>query len=936
MPKARFSIGIDLGTTNSALAFASLHGDSPPEIFNVSQWESVTSLADSPTLPSFLYLPDEAMAERIEGREASKGEWIVGRLARGKAGEVPGRVAHSAKSWLCHHATDRSSPFLPWGSDDVAHDKKISPVRALALILNYLRGAWDSRYSGSGADFLFDAQDITVTVPASFDAAAQRLTLAAAAEAGFPESVRLLEEPQAALYCWLQQHRSATGVWDRLPDPDPETHHVLVVDIGGGTSDFSLFEMRPSDKGGIPAIKRVAVSDHILLGGDNIDLAIAHLVEPRFGAGSKISGSQWETLVARCRDLKETALAGEGRPDEIFSLSIPGRGSSLMAGALAAQMARGEIDQVLLEGFFPECAADDRPRKTRAALMEWGLPFAADSAVTRHLAGFLRDRPEVDAVLFNGGSLYPQPLRQRICREIGKWQRGDPPLVLENDEPDLAVARGAAQYGRLLHFKAERIEAGAARAVFLEAHGKTPGGGGSKAGPSLVCILPRGASPEETFEVADLGLQLRVNRPVRFQPHYSTRYGKSKAGDIINWSEGDFHPLPPLETVAKVEGAAGDSQRTLPVTLAAELNELGLLRVSCRSADPDIPQTWPLEFNLRPHDKGGSLEPESGSEAIAEAEPNADPDALKAARKRIDSLFRQPLNKRDKLTPARLLKSLETVLGVSKGDWNWVLIRSLWPVLETCMICRKTSVEHEETWLILAGFLLRPGFGAPMDDQRMDGLWRIRDTGLCFPGKRIKLQEHILWRRLAGGLSRERQERILAPELGKIRQQTNLSPELIRLAGSLERIGHETKTELVNRFIEVVLELIEQNKHYTPYLTSLGLLLNRTPLYAGPETVVSPYLVERAFEAFSAFDWTDGELSEMQTLFLRAARVVDNRSLDAPKSVRNRIASKLEKSGVAPLRTAKVKDFLPVERSERLGLYGEALPPGLILKAPDT
>jgi hypothetical protein len=832
-------------------------------------------------------------------------------------------VAHSAKSWLCHHTTDRSAAFLPWGSEDIGNDRKISPIRASALILNALRGAWDDRFAGSGAEFRFDAQEITVTVPASFDAAAQRLTLEAAAEAGFPTTVRLLEEPQAAFYRWLEQHGSTGELWGRLPNPDAEVHHVLVVDIGGGTSDFSLFELRPGGAGAVSAIKRIAVSDHILLGGDNIDLALAHLVEPRLaGDGGKLSGGQWDTLVARCRDLKERALSDDGSPDQVFPLSIPGRGSGLVAGALSAQLTRTEIEAVLLDGFFPKCDADARPYKTRTGLKEWGLPFAADSAVTRHLADFLRDRPRVDAVLFNGGALYPERLRERLQREIGKWQQGDPPPVLDNPEPDLAVARGAARFGKILHQRTERIEAGAARAVFLEAHEKSSGGGEGRAAPSLVCVLPRGAAPEQTFEIADRPLELRINRPVRFQAHSSTRHGKAKAGDVVDWNDRDFHPLPALETVARVEDGGG----TVPVALAAKLNELGLLQVSCVSTDPDLRRTWPLEFNLRPHERDVA----SGAAAV-QAEANADPNAVAAAGERIRSLFGQPLKKKDKLSATRLLASLEKILAMPKGEWNWVLVRALWPALEDCMTCRRTSIEHEEAWLILAGFLLRPGFGAPLDDARIDGLWKLRDAGLCFPGKRIKLQEYILWRRLAGGLGRERQEKVLAPELGRIRGQQNLPPELVRLAGSLERLGPETKTELVGRFIDTTVDLARAGKHCAPYLSALGLLLNRAPLYAGPETVVSPDLVERAYEAFDRLDWKHPELAEMQTLFLRAARVVDNRSLDVPKPLRKRIATKLEKAGVAPLKTAKVRELMPIERSERLGLYGEALPPGLIL-----
>src|SRR5215212_2106869 len=323
---ARFSIGIDLGTTNSALAYVPLAGDEPPGALAIPQWETADTLVEAPALPSFLYLPEDALAAQLCGKATGTHGWIAGRLARRRAGETPGRVARSAKSWLCHHTADRSAPILPWGSEDLVPAQKISPIRAAAFILNYLRGAWDSHFARSGC--AFDDQEITITVPASFDAAAQRLTLNAAEEAGFPGSVRLLEEPQAAFYCWLEQYSAADPSWERLRMHSAEPRHVLIVDVGGGTSDFSLFELRPGPSGAIPDIRRIAVSEHILLGGDNIDLALAFLLEPRLvGERGQISGLQWDHLIASCRYLKEQALSGTASANEQFTVALPGRGT---------------------------------------------------------------------------------------------------------------------------------------------------------------------------------------------------------------------------------------------------------------------------------------------------------------------------------------------------------------------------------------------------------------------------------------------------------------------------------------------------------------------------------------------------------------------------------------------------------------------------------
>jgi molecular chaperone DnaK (HSP70) len=927
MPGQKFSIGIDLGTTNCAMAFQALEGTNrSSEAFLIPQWESVTGFSEMNPLPSFLYLPTDQEMAQMTGQGATPGAWVPGRFARKKAVESPGRVVHSAKSWLCHHAVDRTAAFLPWRSEEVPVEKRISPIRASALLLEYLRVAWDARFASEGARFT--EQEITVTVPASFDAAAQRLTLDAASEAGFPESVRLLEEPQAAFYCWLQAHRASEEL---LRKPlENGSHHVLVIDIGGGTTDFSLFEIRPPSLGrgtpyaqsALPQVKRIAVGDHLLLGGDNIDLALAHHIESRLATG-ELSPPQWNFLVATCRDLKERCL-GDPTGDS-FPVSIPGRGSKLLGGTFGGQIMRSEIESIVLDGFFPECDADAQPVRTQAGLREWALPYAADSAVTRYLAEFLRDQPAVQTILFNGGSLYPEMLRRRLQQRIGHWQGGVEPLILHNSAPDLAVALGAADFGGIIHRQAERIEAGAARAIYLEVHRRAA----EKSGvPALVCVLPRNAASEEEFRISESGLELRVNHPVRFQPYYSTRRSNDKAGSLVVWNDRDFFKMPPLQATARVIGRVPKGNR-VPVTLTARINELGLLRVACVSADPTIRESWPLEFNLRTHLVGDE---DTESEETTTIDLGFDPAKLDAARNRIKTLFSRPLDTRDKLTANNLLKSLEKILQLPKAEWNLRLIRDLWPALSESFSERDESVEHEETWLILAGFLLRPGFGAEGDNTRIDQLWQLHSEQLVYPGKRTQIQQYILWRRVAGGLNQERQELILMPELPRFRSQKDPPPELVRLAGSLERIGSGTKTEVTELLLRSARKLAMNKQHCAPYLVALGLLLNRALFYAGPDYVVPPQYVERAFEAFSDLDWTAPELTEMQTLFLRAGRIMNDPEIDLPKALRERIAAKLEKSGVPRVKLGKLRTFVPIAGSERANLFGESLPPGLALR----
>ena len=897
MAAPEFSIGIDLGTTNCAMAYQPLAGGES-QVFSIPQWESASSSIDDALLPSFLFLPP------AEAGSAGP-QWLPGRIARRQAADTPDRVAHSAKSWLGHHAVDRESAFLPWGSDELAHAEKISPVAASAHLLAHLRSAWDAKFPGAP----FNDQIVTVTVPASFDPAAQRLTLDAARQAGFPDNVRLLEEPQAAFYRWLETHETSGTSTD--------IRHVAVIDIGGGTSDFSLFEIQPGSP--LPHVKRVAVSDHLLLGGDNIDLAIAHRLEPKFvGTSQRLPGRQWNDLVARCRDLKERCLSAEGDGEE--SVSLPGRGSKLFDGTATVRVERSLVRNIVLDGFFPDCPADARPEESASGLKEWGLPYAADSAITRHLAQFLDGHPAVDHILFNGGSLRSEALRNRLRDQIARWQSGQTPAVLDNPEPDLAVARGAARFGALGHGHGARIEAGAARAVYLEATHHDAADGA----PPLVCILPQGAKAGQEFTTALPGLELRLNQPSVFQPFISTRRANDAAGALVAWNDRDFQRLPSLQATARLDGNL--PQKSIPVTLQARLSELGMLEVSCVSSERSVRKQWPLAFNLRAKPADAGAKP-------ADCEPGIDPDRLEAACTEISKRFSHPPARHQKFGAVHLIQGLEKIAGLPKAEWNWALLRALWPALSASAPQCATSVEHEEAWLILAGFLLRPGFGGALDDARIDELWLLRSRGPAHKGKKVQLQEFILWRRVAGGLSRDRQHAILTSFLPSLLSESPASPELIRLAGALERLDPDTKSQLVGSFLSHARRLADAGGHCAPFLVALGLLLNRSPLYAGPEAVLPPSLVEQAFLELSDLDWSEPTLVEAQPLFLRAARVVNDRNLDLPKSLRERIAAKLEKAGVPSHRAGRLRQFVPVETSEQSRLFGEALPPGLVISA---
>ncbi len=697
----RYSIGIDLGTTNCVLAFLPPSGREA-QVLPIPQWEELDSVRTGETLPSFTYLATAAeraggFAENAAAPPPADG-WVPGLFARGRMASHPGRVVHSAKSWLSHAAVDRTAPILPWQSEEIPPAERLSPVQASAGYLGWLRRGWNAALLAGNPQADFDAQDIVVTVPASFDEAAQQLTLEAAALAGYPP-VRLIEEPQAAFYDWLGRGRNPTLLIDLLEKLGGPAR-VMVCDVGGGTTDFSLFEA-VADQGapGGLALRRLKVSDHLLLGGDNIDLTLAYAIEQRLTGGkSRLTGRQLGQLLVQARELKERILGGAVPGETEFPLVLAGSGAGLFAGTLSARLRAAEVRDIVLDGFFPACAPQERPRRQEGGLREWGLPYAADTAITRHLAAFLEGE-RIDAVLFNGGTVTPAFLRERLHALLGQWQDGAAPTVLVNDAPALAVARGAARYAWLLaHPEAgRRIAGGHAHALYLEVvRGK------GKKERSLVCVLPRGMEAGEKRRVANAEFDLLVNQPVRFQCHSSHRRAGDAAGAIVPWNERDFHPLPPLQTAIHLppERPRPANDR-LRVSLESRLNELGLLQLWC--VEEDGPGRWRLDFNLRR--AIGGEEPVQAPEA-----PLVPERQLQQAQAVLLAVFGKKKGAElPQVKPRRLPRHLEEILGGARDDWDSATLRALWPTLAQGMGRRARSVEHEESLALSRRLAAAPG-----------------------------------------------------------------------------------------------------------------------------------------------------------------------------------------------------------------------------------
>lgn len=950
MTASRYCIGIDLGTSNCAVSYIDTRSDSPTtQVLIIPQYHDLDSVQQRDVLPSFLYFLTEDESRHLEQSEDTAA-WslrhIVGECARDRALTQPERVVHSAKSWLCHDDVDREAALLPWASSEIELSEKLSPVAVSAAYLDYIRQVWNRTIAAGEHSAKFERQDIAITVPASFDSVAQRLTLKAAELAGYPAQVRLLEEPQAAFYAWLERTAQGEPLRSVFPELATRPHTVLVCDIGGGTSDFSLFEVQLADaerdvENAVPQIKRITVSDHILLGGDNLDQALAHTVAERLGGLTEGTAGtlQLQQLVGQCRQLKERVLGnlaegGSATTAADFHFSVAGTGSQLFGGARSVSLTQTEVMACLLEGFFGDCSPDSEPRIPAEGLRELGLPYARDPRVFAHLAAFLKGRP-IDAVLLNGGTFESPRIRQRILTQLQNWQES-PVAQLENPQLHLAVARGAAWYlGQLRIAAGVNIGGGAAHAVYLEVESSVkknkPNKGTAEQPPpkSLVCILPQGTELDTPVRVTQLNLKLKVNAPARFQAYESNTRPDDRAGQVLRQHTQHFHALPPLQTIALLPpGTQSPKDGYVDVQLEASLNAVGLLQVSCvsvRRLGGDAPARFELEFNLRAKPFSPTATDSDGSGSAAEKQTPS----TETAQTVLDALYCDPARSAE---AGALLKQWETALGTPRKQWDTPLLRELWSLLAEHLTHRHLSVAHELGWLIAAGFVLRPGYGYPFDEARIRQLWFLHELGLAHPqDKGVREQGYILWRRTAGGLSREQQTELFEGVRMLVESDTKASAEAIRMVGAFERLPMEIKRSLRDRLLEQIMAKPTANRE--AHLWALGRLLSRHPLYGGQSAVTPPEWVVAAYDALETLDWSAGNLAPgLIHLFTQSCRVVDHREHDVPKTVREAIAARLTATGINETRLYSLHHYVPLATADLQQLFGESLPTGLRLE----
>jgi molecular chaperone DnaK (HSP70) len=862
-------VGIDLGTTNSALAWidpADAEDTSfpPIHIFEIPQLVAANRIEPRRTLPSFLFLE--------EGHP-------VGTYAREQGAIVPTRLVHSAKSWLSNADVDRTAKILPWDAGEGG--RVLSPVEVSARLLSAMRDAWDK----AGKFGPLAEQDVVLTVPASFDEEARELTVKAAEEAGLPK-LTLIEEPAAAFYSWIANNftRSRRLLFDG--------QIVLVCDVGGGTTDFSL--IRVSREGDKIDFTRTAVGKHLLLGGDNLDLTLAWLAESKIG--KQLSIRQRSGLRRQCSAAKEILLCDPRR--ESVEINVLGAGSSMIGGTLKTEITRAEALELTLEGFLPITPLGEKPKEEKRSLFrELGLPYVSDPAVSRHLAAFLESANQApDAILFNGGFFIPEICRTRVADILENWY-GKRAEIFENRDLDLAVASGAAYYSYVRSTGAGvLVRGGLPRAYYVGLEDST-----------AVCLVPRGAEEGDSVEVDREGLQLVANKPVAFRLISSLTRTEDKPGEVVQFAEGEeVHQHAPLEAVIRF-GKGGE--RLVPVKLGARLTETGTLETWCDSKISE--NRWRLQFQLR---KGAARDTGPRKPAAVVSQ-----EAVDAACTLVRETFQE-----GKIAPEELPSRLEAALGLGRNSWPVDVARRLADVFLEQMENRKRTAAHEVRWLNLGGFCLRPGFGYIGDEYRIEQVRRMYAAGAQFANQaQNEIDWWIFWGRLAGGLNRNQQVDIvqrllpfLIPKPGKKvpRINNSLLREMWRTASSMELIPAGNRIQLGDALVKAPKE------DYVLWCLSR---LGARQLFYGPANQV--------LAASVASRWIDALLGTPkagEALVSMARRTGDPVRDVAPASFEAVRARVVDSKSLAQLEGE-------AERDERaLGaIFGEGLPSGLVLGA---
>ncbi len=928
----QYLIGIDLGTTNTVVAYADMRKPLTPDnchIFEIEQLVAPGEVAKRAQLPSFRYHPTQGELDPADlllpwadSQETLPGELVqvvIGEWARELGAKVDGRQVVSAKSWLSHPQVDRSADILPWaGASDVP---KVSPVLASASYLFHVRHAWNFAHP----DAPMEEQEVVITIPASFDEGARALTAEAAARAGLTR-IRLLEEPLAVCYDWYaRQGENAQKQLEKIK-------LLMVCDIGGGTTDLSLIKVAQGKDNKL-ALTRVGVGNHLMLGGDNVDLALAHIAEQSINGSvsKKLSASSLSQLIQQTRIAKELLLS-ENAP-ESAKVTVLGSGAKLIGGAKSCALSRQQVRNIALDGFFPKVAFEERPLVRRSGVVEFGLPYASDPAVSKYLAEFIAEHHSAcanalalsadesahavpDAVLFNGGVFNSPTLSERSLEVLSAW-RGQAVTRLENSHPDLAVAQGAVAYGKALHGAQLKIGGGSARTFFLllEQQGQER---------QAVCLMPKGTEEEQELLLSERKFLLRLGQPVQFHLFSTTADHSYQAGEIITideqmLAEQRFISLPPL--VVALEKSAANN---VTVSLATTLTEVGTLKIDCVAEDS---QRWHVEFEIRKQ-----LSAQRKSDGAAALPAN-----FAEAEQKIDIVFGESKKQVNPKAVKTLRIDLEKLLG-KRDSWEVPVLRALFDQLLGAQKHRRRSDTHERLWFNLAGYGLRPGFGYPVDDWRIEQVWPLYQQGIQFNQKtQVWIDWWTFWRRASGGLNAAQQLKIyqdiakylnpaaLTSRKLKAEAKQKSYEDMVKLVAALEHLPIEKKVEIC----QWLLKRLQKSSETITSWWAVGRIASRTPFHGSAHNVIGKETIQSWLPQLLKADWKKNRQAAFAAVLM--TRMSGDRSRDIDSDWRNKVIDKLALIKAPDSWIEMVATVKELDEAETKRVYGEGLPAGLQL-----
>jgi molecular chaperone DnaK (HSP70) len=931
MASPRYLVGIDLGTTNSVVAYCENNKDlknSSVQVFEIDQLVGPGEVVRRPLLPSFRYHPaqGQVLSSDLQLPWESKivaGDFphaIIGEWARNLGAQVEGRQVSSAKSWLSHQAVDRREAILPWSASE--NTEKVSPLIASASYLNHIRLAWNFHHPS----FPLEEQEVVVTVPASFDESARKLTLEAAHLAGLTHLL-LLEEPQAVFYDWYARYQ------DEAEEKLKEIPLVLVCDVGGGTTDLSLISAHHSDNG--LKLNRIGVGEHLMLGGDNIDLALAHVTEQRLNGMQKLSAARLSKLIQQTRHAKESLLV-KNAPDSA-KITLLGSGSKLLGSTKSVALSKAEVQHIAIDGFFPLTDFEQLPTQRQRAVVEFGLPYVSDPAVSKHVAQFLNQHQDISrqasgdanqtqvpvGLLLNGG-VFNSPLIESRMVDILEGWKGSPITLLDNPHPDLSVALGAVSYAKARRGAQLKIGGGVARSYFLQ----LTENGKDKA----ICLLAKGTEESQEIRLTSRRFALTLGEPVRFNLLTTTHdrihpNTQIQNGLLTEFNTEQFFPLPPyISSLAGEENAqlAANQKQREEVYLASQLTPVGTLQVECVSTE-DSEKRWLLEFEVRNQSSRG------------ETSENKTHPKLSQATEFIGQLYSGNKTNKDDNAIKRINKDLESMLG-AREEWDFATLRALFDAIVKGKKRRRRSDLHEKHWLRLAGFALRPGFGDAVDEWRIKQLWEIFSQGIQFKDQQTWSDWWTCWRRVSGGLGQDQQEQLLAaiakylhPGAHRNSKTNNEAYQngydaMVRLAASLEHLEVEDKTLLANWFISRA----QHNSDYTQsHWWAVGRLASRSLFYGSAHKVIPRAQVEQWLEKLLALDWKQDQMLLFAVVMM--CRKTGDRQLDISDSVRERVLEKMIGLKCPDSWRELVTKVTNLDQGEAKRLLGDSLPNGLRL-----